>query len=271
LAKSAKATPLVSLVTNHNPLFPILPKTHEMKICAAQTRPVKGNIEANIGNHKRLIDVAITCGANIIIFPELSITGYEPELAKELATSADDRRFDDFQKISDTKKVTIGIGVPTKKDNGICISMVLFQPSKIRQTYFKKYIHCDEEPFFVGASNTIALIGEKANVALAICYELSVPQHAEQAFKNGAEIYIASAVKCDNGVVRAVKRLSEIANKYSMTVLMSNCVGLSGGYNCAGNSGIWNKEGVLLGQLDDANEGIIMIDTDTQEVIQKTI
>ena len=52
-----------------------------MKICAAQTRPVKGNIQQNIENHKKLINLAVVNGADIIIFPELSITGYEPELA----------------------------------------------------------------------------------------------------------------------------------------------------------------------------------------------
>ncbi len=53
-----------------------------MKICVAQTRPVKGDIQGNIENHIKLIDLAVLNGADTIIFPELSITGYEPELAK---------------------------------------------------------------------------------------------------------------------------------------------------------------------------------------------
>ncbi|HET9532598.1 MAG TPA: nitrilase-related carbon-nitrogen hydrolase, partial [Blastocatellia bacterium] len=66
-----------------------------MKICVAQTRPVKGDIQGNIDNHKRLIDLAASNGADMLIFPELSITGYEPELSRELATNQDDERFDD--------------------------------------------------------------------------------------------------------------------------------------------------------------------------------
>ncbi len=54
-----------------------------MKICVAQARPVKGDIPSNIDNHKKLIDLAILNGADTIIFPELSITGFEPELSKE--------------------------------------------------------------------------------------------------------------------------------------------------------------------------------------------
>ena len=240
-----------------------------MKICVAQTRPIKGDIQSNINNHKKLIDIAVFNGADTVIFPELSITGYEPELSKELATNQDDSRFDDFQMIADTKQITIGVGVPTKNNTGICISMILFQPHKARQTYSKKYLHPDEEEFFIGGQSYPSLIGNKTNIALAICYELSVPEHSENAFKSGAEFYIASVVKSVNQVDKAIERLSEIATKYSMTVLMSNCVGQSGDMKCGGRTSIWNNKGLLVGQLDDPNEGVIIIDTDTQKLIKK--
>ncbi len=242
-----------------------------MKICVAQTRPVKGDIESNITNHKRIIDLAVTYGIGTIIFPELSITGYEPELAKELATDQDDSRFDDFQTISDSRKITIGIGVPIKNDSGICISIVIFQPFKVRELYSKKYLHADEEPYFTSGQNTIGLLGNKPGIALAICYELSVPEHSENAFKTGAGIYIASVAKSTDGVEKAVATLSGIAGKYSMTVLFSNCVGHCDNFESAGRTSIWNSKGLLAGQLNDTNEGILIIDTDTQEIIEKVI
>ena len=64
-----------------------------MKICVVQAESVKGDVQSNISNHKRLIDLAVSDGAEIIIFPELSLTGYEPEIAEEFATSKDDSRF----------------------------------------------------------------------------------------------------------------------------------------------------------------------------------
>lgn len=242
-----------------------------MKICVAQTRPIKGDIQSNIDNHKKLIDLAVTYGADMVIFPELSLTGYEPELAKELATNQDDSRFDDFQKISNTSQITIGVGVPTKNNTGICISMIVFQPHKARQTYSKKYLHPDEDAFFISGQSFTGLKVNKTNIALAICYELSVPEHSENAFKSGAEIYMVSVAKFVTGVDKAMKRLSDIAKKYSMTVLMSNCVGEADGYECAGKTSIWNNKGLLVGQLNDTNEGIIIIDTDTQALIEKTI
>lgn len=242
-----------------------------MKICVAQTKPVPGDISSNIENHKNLIQLAVDNGADMIIFPELSLTGYEPAFAKDLATTQDDSRLDDFQEISNASKITIGVGLPTKNDAGICISMVIFQPHKERQTNSKKYIHADEEPFFIsGENNPILKVNEK-NIAMAICYELSVPEHAENASKSCAEIYIASVAKTASGVGKAHKRLSEIAGEYSMTVLMANCIGPSGDGDCAGKSGIWNNKGVCIVQLYEQGEGILMIDTDTQQIVIKSI
>jgi predicted amidohydrolase len=55
-----------------------------------------------------------------------------------------------------------------------------------------------------------------------------------------------------------------------MAVMMSNCIGQADGYECAGKTSIWNNQGVLLGQLDDKNEGVLILDTLTQELF-KTI
>jgi predicted amidohydrolase len=244
---------------------------NKMKICVAQTRPIKGDIRANIDNHMKLISLALSNAADTIIFPELSLSGYEPELSRELATTQDDSRFDIFQEISNARHIKIGVGVPTKTNTGICISMVLFQPNKPRETHSKKYLHPDEEEFFVSGNSVTGIIDDKARMALAICYELSVPQHSENAFKNGAEIYVASVAKTAIGVDKAIKSLSEIGKRYSMTVLMSNCIGQSGSYECGGKTSIWNNRGVLLGQLGNNREGILIIDTYTNESIEKTI
>ncbi len=240
-----------------------------MKICVAQTKPVTGNIEKNIANHQKLIDRAISHGADTIIFPELSLTGYEPELAAGLATNSYDSRLDVFHQIRNLNQITIGVGMPINTDDGVSIGMVLFQPGKDRQTYFKKYLHADEEPYFVSQSNTIGLIGYEENIALSICYEISVAKHAEEAACHGAKFYIASVAKFNNGIENALHRLADIAKKYSMTVLMSNCIGTSDGQQCAGKSSIWNDEGYLIGQLDDISEGLLLIDTQTKEVIQE--
>jgi len=242
-----------------------------MKICAAQTRPITGDIAGNIGNHKKLIDLAVSQAADIMIFPELSITGYEPERAKALATHQDDKRFDVLQNIADANEIALGVGIPISSRNGVCIGLVIFQPHEPRQTYSKKYLHADDEEYFCSGQSFSVLRRGGINFAPALCYELSVPEHSEQAFKNGANIYLVSVAKTSHGIENATKSLSNIAIKYSMTVLMSNCVGPCDGFESAGHSSLWNKQGVLVGQLDDMKEGILIFDTVTQRVTALTI
>ena len=234
-----------------------------MRIAIAQLSSVKGAVLKNIERHKEFIHLAITLHADLIIFPELSITGYEPELAKDLAMDKNDTRFNDFQMLSNSDRITIGVGAPIKTREGTTISMVLFQPQKERELYSKQYIHVDEEPFFISGINSTGLIGAQKDIALAICYELSVPQHAEDAFKNGGKIYIASAVKTIAGVEKAITRLAEVATKYSMTVLLANCVGTADGEVCGGRSSVWNNSGECICQLDDVTEGLLVFDTST--------
>ena len=55
-----------------------------MKIALCQIKPKSGDITFNISKHMEFIAKAINANADFICFPELSLTGYEPELAKEL-------------------------------------------------------------------------------------------------------------------------------------------------------------------------------------------
>src|SRR5690554_3913165 len=106
-----------------------------MKIAVAQIRSIRGNMAENILAHKKLIDLAVVHQVDGLFFPELSLTGYEPALARELAKDPDDRLFDGFQEMSDAYSLTLGIGAPTKSDSGIRISMLVFQPSLPKQVY----------------------------------------------------------------------------------------------------------------------------------------
>jgi predicted amidohydrolase len=236
-----------------------------MKIALAQIRPVRGDIKSNISKHVHLINQAAKHDADIIVFPELSVTGYEPSQAKLLATDEDDSRFAIFQQLSDENLLIIGVGVPTKSDDGIKISMVLFQPRQPRRVNSKMYLHPDEDPFFVPGNNLPGLIINNTHIALAICYEISVPQHAEIARSNGAQLYIASVAKTTKGVEKAIVRLKEIAANYGMTVLMSNSIGLCEDGECGGRSSVWNNKGNLIGHLNDMDEGLLLFDTTTQE------
>ncbi len=242
-----------------------------MKICIAQTKPIKGNVSANIEAHKKIIGLALTLNAEAVFFPELSLTGYEPELAKKLATNQNDNRLKIFQEISDKNKIIIGLGLPTVTASKIRISMVIFEANKPRQTYSKQQLHSDEFPYFENGVGQVIIKTKDKNIAPAICYESLQPTHSDNAFNLGADIYLASVAKPANGIQKAFDHYPKVAKQYGMPVLMANCVGFCDNFLSVGNSAAWTKDGKSIGQLDEKNEGILIFDTETEEVKIKTV
>lgn len=236
-----------------------------MKISIAQLRPYKGDVFSNIQSHIRLINKAVSNDADAIFFPELSITGYEPTLASELATNQDDVRFDVFQEISNSNKITIGIGMPLKDADGIKIGMIIFQPNSKRKTYSKQELHSDEFPFFVnGNTQTIIEIGH-LKIAPAICYESLQVNHFNHAYNLGADLYLAMVAKSINGINKAELHFPVMATKFSMPILMCNFIGHCDNFDCFGKSAIWSKKGHLIAQLDDKTEGILIFDSEIEK------
>jgi predicted amidohydrolase len=64
----------------------------EFRIAAAQVASVRGEIERNVATHVAAAQAASMHGVSVLVFGELSLTGYEPELAAQLAITADDPR-----------------------------------------------------------------------------------------------------------------------------------------------------------------------------------
>lgn len=52
---------------------------------------------------------------------------------------------------------------------------------------------------------------------------------------------------------------------------MSNSVGFCNNFLSVGTSSVWTKQGVLVGQLDDKKEGLLIFDTENEEVIKITM
>ena len=238
-----------------------------MRICIAQIEPIKGDIQKNLDKHLKFITAALAKRPDLIMFPELSLTGYEPELARELATHPYDERLTPLQEISDRNNLIIGVGLPTISNHEICISMIIFQPNQERITYSKQYLYPTEKRIFTpGTTPCVIPFGKTDIIAPAICYELSNSEHVDYAHKMNANIYIASVLNSVNGVDADIEKLSRTASGYKMVTFMSNYIGTSGGYECAGKSSVWDTDGNLIAQLDSKTEGLLIYDTQTKSI-----
>jgi predicted amidohydrolase len=237
-----------------------------VKLCAAQIEPVAGNIDENIRKHAAFIRMAAGKGAELILFPELSLTGYEPKLARALRFEKSDARLAPFQELSDRYRIIICIGLPAAAPGGIQISLVIFRPGQERAFYSKQILHTDEYPYFIEGTESVLIDVNGERVAPAICYESLQPQHAEAAAGSGATVYLASVAKSANGLAKAEAHYPQIAEKHRMHVLMANSVGASDDFFSAGSSAAWNNKGEKKGALNAASEGLLLYETERGEV-----
>ncbi|WP_199535481.1 carbon-nitrogen hydrolase family protein [Rhodohalobacter sp. SW132] len=200
------------------------------------------------------------------IFPELSLTGYESALARRLATHPFDSRLDQLAEMADRENIVIGLGLPTTNGSDIFISMIFLKPGGNRSIYSKQILHTDEKPTFSKGDESFMLTIQGKNIAPAICYESLQTDHAHDAFERGADIYLASVEKSQNGLDKARIHYRKIAQKYSMPVLMVNCIGFCDDFESAGQTSAWNSNGELLDILDEDREGLLIFDTITESV-----
>jgi predicted amidohydrolase len=238
-----------------------------MRICAAQLAAVRGDIAANVARHVAFAELASSRNADLVLFPELSLTGYEPALASDLATDAGDPRLDALQALADARRIIIVAGLPTRSGSGPRISLIVFRPLERRLTYSKQRLHADELSWFSSGDEQLVIDAGGHRLAPAICFESLQPEHAAAVADLGADTYVASVAKPHRSVVVAHQHYPAIARRHSMIVLMANCVGPCDDFIAAGRSAAWTERGRLAAELPDRDEGIVVIDTTTGEAV----
>jgi predicted amidohydrolase len=231
-----------------------------LKIAAVQFKSLRGDTEENTNRHIQFIEAAVHAGADLIYFPELSLTGYEPQLAKSLSVKLDSESFDVFQQKSDKHGVTIGVGMPLRSQEQVQIGMVWFKPNEPRVGYKKQLLHADEIPFFSPGEEQLLFQIGMHKMAPAICYESLLATHAENARNMGANVYLASVAKSSGGIEKAMKHYPEMAKKHEMWVVMANSIGPSDDFIGVGNSSTWDTSGNLLAKMDCESEGLLIVD-----------
>src|SRR5689334_11519889 len=94
-------------------------------LAAAQTRPIRGEVDANVREHIALTKLAAEAGALVVAFPELSLTGYELDLGAALAFSEGDARLDPLRDAARSSGVTLIVGAPVRHNGRLFIGALI--------------------------------------------------------------------------------------------------------------------------------------------------
>jgi len=225
----------------------------------AQSLSIPGDVAANVERHLRFARRAAERNACFLLFPELSLTGYDRRLARELRLSPDAPVLAPLRSLAQEASMTIVAGLPaTAPLDRTWIAAAVFHPDGSTSLHTKKNLHPGEEEFFVAGQGGEILEVEEDGVALGICADLSHPGHAAAAADAGATIYAVGALISDKGYAADAEKLAARAKDNEMAVLFANHSGTSGGYLSAGQSGMWDEEGELAIVAPDNAEWLLL-------------
>lgn len=216
-------------------------------LAAAQYSSFPGDVAGNVKTHVRFGNIAAENGVRLLVFPELSLIGYELELAKANPVLPDDSRLDPLRSLAVQAGMTLVAGAPLPDGRGgLYIGAFAFQPDGAVLTYAKVHVHSSEEHVFISGPGGPMVEVENAKVALAICRDAAIPRHAAQAAAAGATVYTAGAMITGDAYEHKAALLREYAAEHGMTVLLANYSGKTGGEQSAGRSTIWAEDGTVV-------------------------
>lgn len=242
----------------------------KLVIVGAQINLLVGDIE---GNTQLIIDTAHRAyrehKADLVVFPELSITSYPPE--DLLFRPALYRRVHQaLQKIADdVKHTTVVVGYPDQIE-GICYNKAaVIGDGKILATYAKQelpnYHVFDEKRYFVPGSDSCVFNLKGTKIGLLICEDLWFDGPVKQAVSDGAQLIVslnASPFAMDKSNAR-VKILKNQAH-YKIPIVYVNLVGGQDELVFDGNSMVLDQEGEVAQMAAHCKEDLLITEWDLE-------
>lgn len=213
-------------------------------IAVAQPHLAPHDVAGNALAHAAAVRSA---AARVVVFPELSLTGYELDTP---AIGPDDPRLAPIvAACAETGSVAL-VGAPLAGDEPASahIGMLAVDGDGVRPAYRKVWLGATEAERFRPGPAPAILEVDGWRLGLAICRDTGVSQHAAGTAALGMDAYVAGTVKHDHeGAVQA-ERARRVAVEHGVWVAVASFAGPTGGgfEVTAGRSSIWAPDGAVI-------------------------
>ncbi len=232
----------------------------DVQTAVAQIDSRVGDVKGNLEQHCAAVDAAAAAGAQLVVFPELSLTGYTlRDLAWEVAINL--RSPDVLAPLLErSKRTSIALGlVESGSNHAIYNSGVFLEDGAVRHTHRKLYLPTygmfEEGRYFSPGQQVAAFDSRFGRFGMLICEDLwhiSLPYLLAM---DGAEAILSLTASptrmTGNGPVLETRKTNEehhrsYARLLNVYVVFSNRVGFEDGVNFWGGSSITAPSGDQL-------------------------
>jgi NAD+ synthase (glutamine-hydrolysing) len=250
------------------------------KVAVAQIDARVGDVDANRATHLRFVDRAIRSKANLIVFPELSLTGYTlRDLANEQAIDpANERLLEPLTKKS--KQISIAMGfVESGGNHGVYNSAMFIEDGKVkhvhRKIYPPTYGMFEEGRYFSAGTRVEAFDSKFGRFGMLICEDLWHVSLPYLLAMDGAEaILCLTASPTRLGGDKDSLTIAEVNHEHHRTyarllnvyTVFSNRVGVEDGVSFWGGSAVTDPNGTTTARGKLFDEDMITANLDSKQV-----
>jgi len=169
--------------------------TAQTRICVQQLEPQVGEPAHNRVLSLQAIEAAAAGGAQVVVLPELTNSGYMFESAEEAASAAiaaDDPLIGEWEAAAARHGLVLAAGFCERGDDGLTYnSAVIIDPTGVRAVYRKLHLW-DREKLWFGPGEALPPVLQTpvGRVSVVICYDLEFPELVRTVALAGTELLL---------------------------------------------------------------------------------
>ena len=222
-------------------------------VAVAQLTCTPGDLAANLAAHVELVGRARRLGARVVVFPELSLTGYElgaieRDPALTLAP-ADERLLPLIEACRGWDGVAVA-GAPVARGRRRVLGAIVVGRDGIHEVYAKQHLGDGEAGVFEPGRRDVVVDVAGRRLGLSICFDSAHPEHAERCRGAGADVYLVGAMFVEGEERKLAERMAERARSLGLWIALAQHTGPSSYGPACGGSGIWSPHGAPVARLE---------------------
>ena len=245
------------------------------RLAVAQIAPTLGDLEKNLTLHEKMARQAIEQSANLLVFPELSLTGYFlKDQVPSVALRADSPLLQRFRELSLRVAMVLGF-VEEAPDHRFYNAAAYLEGGEIRHIHRKVYLPTygifDEARYLAAGDRVRAFDTALGRMAILICEDLWHPAAPAIAAWDGAEILICPSASPGRGLGQAEpfqnattweRTLRTCGDLLTSYVVYANRVGYEDGACFWGGSEVVTPGGETLAKARYLEEDLLLAEMD---------
>lgn len=252
----------------------------KLTISLAQINTKLGDVDANLDKHLSLAREAWKSGADLVIFPELSLTGYVlQDIAADVAhhPTAQDPVFRKLLHASKNLDLVVGFVEEDARYRYYIASAYLSGGEVVhvhRKVYLPTYGIFDERRYFAAGDRFSAFETKFGRAGILICEDFWHVSSPYTLWLEGADLFLLTSASPGRGVtdeiIGSAQWVQDVNRAYSGLFTSffahANRVGFEDGLNFFGGSTVFDPDGRLVAQAPFNDEGLTLAELDLNQL-----